>query len=101
MEVEEAIEAQASTRAVVVEACMKREAYAPGRAGEAADMLRVWLEAKVRAGEIAVQRPYRLPLDLPFSDIFEYVTLSMRASDPTACFLRNGTSTTTERLRVT
>jgi hypothetical protein len=92
MEVEDANETQASQKGIVVEDCMKREAHAPGRAGEAADMLRVWLDAKVRAGEVALQRPCRLPLDPPFSDIFEYVTLSMRASDPTACFLLKGTA---------
>jgi hypothetical protein len=97
MEVEDANEMHASPKAIVVEACMKREAHAPGRAGEAADMLRVWLEAKMRAGEVALQRQYRLPLDPPFSDIFEYVTLSMRASDPTACFLLKGTAQQSRR----
>lgn len=66
---------------VEVEACLKTSHSNEQDASSFVDLLRATLTMKAKAGIISLQgRDWRWPLELPFCDVFEYVTLNSRTN---------------------
>jgi hypothetical protein len=99
-------ELQGASKVVTVEACLKRSEFTDSaelahRVAELKQVLEASLVAKARAGFISLQaQPYHVVLESPFSELFESVTLNMRAGNSTGCTKLTGTPLSPPLFRV-